>query len=612
MSLDKNSNPSLIARETLKQLTSLKIPPTPDNYHKIYDEIAGNPTNRMSANTAKMLMELVSEFPRHTPTLLSYANALELSANEKNWPKYKNVLMKFVETEVAAADSSVTPNTAAAESSSVPWGTTIDVLVKQLESKQGSLTAVKKKEGLNRVLTKFSKDSVQLHIKLKALIDSWVVLAASSPEQAENLEEASPSQPTDQAARIVQSDQIESQSGHFADQLLELQAQMLEHVAGLPIGDADLAEEARRLAQQIRKVHDKQAMEQFVAGFKQFCLKFDSIGEEGARLQEGLLRLLNLLMDSTGELLSEDQWVREQLARLREAIATPLDLNNMAQAEHYLEEIIQRQEIIKRSLGEAKMTLKQMVTSLISNIEELSDTTGVYHDKLGEYSVKIRQTDDIETLNQFLVEIMQETKQMQKSTSDYRNDFLAARAEVSMAQDKINQLETELMEMGEKVHEDHLTGILNRRGLDSAFEREISRANRQQAPLCFALLDIDNFKQLNDTHGHKVGDDALIYLVEAFKDTTRPEDVVARYGGEEFVILLPGTEVEEAVAILSRIRRNLTKRFFLHENKRILITFSAGVAQYQPGELQENIFKRADEALYRAKKNGKNQILIAE
>ena len=109
----------------------------------------------------------------------------------------------------------------------------------------------------------------------------------------------------------------------------------------------------------------------------------------------------------------------------------------------------------------------------------------------------------------------------------------------------------------------------------------------------YALLDIDNFKQLNDTHGHKVGDDALVYLVESVKDTTRPEDIVSRYGGEEFVILLPNTELEEAVHILSRIRRNLTKKFFLHENKRLLITFSAGVAQLQPGELQESIFKRA-------------------
>ncbi len=87
---------------------------------------------------------------------------------------------------------------------------------------------------------------------------------------------------------------------------------------------------------------------------------------------------------------------------------------------------------------------------------------------------------------------------------------------------------------------------------------------------------------------------------------------MSRYGGEEFVILLPNTDLEEAVHILSRIRRNLTKKFFLHENKRLLITFSAGVAQLRTGELQESIFKRADEALYRAKKGGKNQILTSE
>jgi diguanylate cyclase len=124
-----------------------------------------------------------------------------------------------------------------------------------------------------------------------------------------------------------------------------------------------------------------------------------------------------------------------------------------------LEEIIQRQETIKQRLGAAKSMVKQMVTSLISNIEELSDTTGEYHDKLEYYSTKINQTDDMEALNQSLVEIMEETKQMQRNALNYRNDFLSARAEVNVAQNKINQLETELLEMGEKVHEDHLTGI---------------------------------------------------------------------------------------------------------------------------------------------------------
>lgn len=500
----------------------------------------------------------------------------------------------------------------------VAWGNTIEALLKQLERKQGALTIAKKREGVNRVLAKFSKDSDQLHGKLKALVDSWEAFAGTTQESNTNGQVQNPSSQVPQ----VDSDIQDSQSKHVTrgqshivghtDQLLKLLAQMLEHVVAKQIDDVILAEEARTLAHQVRKIQDKPEMEQFTVSFQQFCCKFDAYGERGLKLQQGLLKLLNMLMDSTGELLGEDQWIGVRISKLRETISKPLDHRVIAQAEHYLEEITQRQEIIGRSLSEARVTLKQMVTSLITNIEELTDTTGEFHNKLEQYSERISNTDDIKELNQLLVLIMEETRQMQKSTSNYRNEFLAARAEVSLAQNKINQLETKLLEMSEKVHEDHLTGILNRRGLDNAFERETLRSMRHQIPICYALLDIDNFKKLNDTHGHQVGDDALVYLVESIKDTTRPEDVVSRYGGEEFVILLPNTKLEEAVQILSRIRRNLTKKFFLHENKRLLITFSAGIAQHQPGESQESIFKRADEALYRAKSGGKNQILIAE
>lgn len=558
----KDSNPTIIARETLRQLATLRIPPTPDNYHKLYNQISGNPEE-------------------NTNSAVAGSASLELPI------------------ESTAADA-------------VPvWGETIETLLKQLESKHGTLTAAKKKEGVNRVLTKFSKDSKQLHNKLKALIDSWGVLAATAQEEIEG---AIPQAGADREDTRPKRAAVESNhsNSHFADQLLELLAQVLEQVIAAQVEDITLADEARVLAHQVRKIKEIPEMERFTAEFKQFCHKFDAYGESGRKLQRGLLNLLNMLMKSTGELLAEDQWVGTQINKLRETISRPLDFQVIEQAEHYLEEITQRQDIIRRSLNEAKSTLKQMVTSLITNIEELSDTTGGYQEKLEQYSEIISKTDDIKELNQLLVQIMEETKQMQKSALNYRNDFLVARAEVTLAQDKINQLETELQEMGEKIHEDHLTGILNRRGLDTAFERETSRSIRHQTPLCFALLDIDNFKLLNDTHGHKVGDDALVYLVESVKDTTRPEDVVSRYGGEEFVILLPNTSLDEAVQILSRIRRNLTKKFFLNDNKRLLITFSAGVAQLQTGESQESIFKRADEALYRAKKGGKNQILIAD
>jgi len=563
----KDSNPTIIARETLRQLATLRIPPTPDNYHRLYNQISGN--SEENTNSA-------------------IASSVSLESSIEN---------TIIDTVPA-------------------WGETIETLLKQLESKHGTLTTAKKKEGVNRVLTKFSKDSKQLHNKLKALIDSWGALAAASQESSAAIEVEDVIAQTGanlEGAR-PKTFAVESSSSvsHVTDQLLELLAQVLEQVIAVQVNDTGLADEAKVLAHQVRKIEETAEMERFAGEFKQFCRRFDEYGESGRKLQQGLLNLLNMLMKSTGELLAEDQWVGAQINKLRETISGPLDLQVIEQAEHYLEEITQRQEIIRRNLSEAKLTLKKMVTSLITNIEELSDTTGGYQEKLEQYSEIISKTDDIKELNQLLVQIMEETKQMQKSALNYRNDFLAARAEVSLAQDKINQLETELQEMGEKVHEDHLTGILNRRGLDTAFERETSRSTRHETSLCFALLDIDNFKLLNDTHGHKVGDDALVYLVESVKDTTRPEDVVSRYGGEEFVILLPNTSLEEATQILSRIRRNLTKKFFLHENKRLLITFSAGIAQLQAGESQESVFKRADEALYRAKKGGKNQILIAD
>lgn len=572
MNQPKSFNPTIIARETLRRLASLKIPPTPDNYHKLYEQIAGNSNSGVNS-------------------------AISPSINQ-------SVFAHSPETEIP-----------------IPWGNTIEALLKQLETRRGALTTVKKREGVNRVLAKFSKDSNQLHNKLKALIDSWGALPATAhelqPPQHESVE--SFSSKVLSIDSVSQNSQLElalSEQNHLtnqlSDQLLELLAQMIEHVALMQSSDVILAEEAKVLAYQARKIQDKLELEHFAACFQQFCYRFDAYTENGIQLQQGLLKLIHRLMDNTGELLSEDQWIGELINKLRETISKPLDLRIIAQAEHYLDEIAQGQELIRHSLSEAKMTLKLMVTSLITNIEELTDTTGEYQEKLEHYSGRIGNADDIKELNQLLVLIMEETKQMQKNTLNYRNDFLAARTEVSLAQNKINQLEIELMAMGEKVHEDHLTGILNRRGLDNAYERETSRAIRHQVPLCFALLDIDNFKQLNDMLGHQAGDNALVYLVESIKETTRPEDVVSRYGGEEFVILLPNTQLEEAVQILSRVRRTLTKKFFLHENKRLLITFSAGIAQHRPEESQDHIFKRADEALYRAKKSGKNQILVSE
>ncbi len=619
--MNKNSNPSIIARETLQQLATLKIPPTPDNYHKLYTKIAGSSAQRMSPNMAEMLSELAKEFPRNTPELVSYANNLESSVSEQNWRKYKAVLGNLINIAAISIDAqseSSKSSTKQTRRPSISWGEMIASIMKQLEIPHGSLTRVKKRDGLNRVLTKFSANPEQLYDKLSSLLDSWVALAAASKESVEiEVADALPLgdklSEDAEITEIAQSDVPQSDSAAmFMGQLRELLAVILEHIATLHLGDATFVDEARSLARKVRLINNGEELEQFVASFKQLGISLNSFGSSSAILQQRLLKLFNLLVDSTGELLAEDKWLQRHIAMLRETMSEQLDLNVIEQAEYHIEEILSKQNEIKSSLGEAKTTLKQMIACLVGNIEDLSTTTDDYHDKIAGYSERINQAKEIPDLNQLLVEIMHETKQMQGRVLSSRDEFLAARAEVKIAEGKINQLETELLEMGEKVHEDHLTGILNRRGLDNAFERESARAIRSQKPLCFALLDIDNFKRLNDVHGHHVGDSALVYLVEAVKEITRPHDIVARFGGEEFVILLPDANIEEAVIVISRVRRNLTKRFFLHENKRLLITFSAGVAEYQINESQDSIVVRADKALYQAKNNGKNQVVAAD
>ena len=173
---------------------------------------------------------------------------------------------------------------------------------------------------------------------------------------------------------------------------------------------------------------------------------------------------------------------------------------------------------------------------------------------------------------------------------------------------RIHELEDELRQVSNLVREDQLTGTLNRRGLDEAFGRELARSERLEAPMAIGLLDIDHFKKLNDTFGHQVGDEALRHLARVIKNLLRPTDTLARYGGEEFLILLPNTLEEEATEVLKRVQRELTRRYFLHNNEKVLITFSAGVAQRRPDEDQTALVARADAAMYRAKQAGRNRV----
>ncbi len=401
--------------------------------------------------------------------------------------------------------------------------------------------------------------------------------------------------------------------GAEADALRDLLARALTlGVAPMMRSAPDLAEEAESLAAAVRDPDSGIGMNEIGSRLKQLCFKIELRSEDMAEEHELLLRLFRLLLENVGELLEDDSWLTGQIESVQRLLAGPLSHATLQEATRNLKEVIYKQGALKHSLAEAKLRVKNMMITFIDRLGSVAASTGDYHARVGMYSEKIGKAKNIVELNTILDEVMQDTRTMQTEALRSRDEMVAAREEVQQAEAKIQELESKLEELSELALEDGLTGSLNRRGLDDAFEREMARAERRKSPLCVALLDLDDFKRLNDTYGHSAGDGALKHLVQIIKDTLRSMDVVGRFGGEEFLIVLPDTDLPDAVRTITRLQRELTKRIFMHDNSKVLITFSAGVALRAPGEAQAALVGRADAALYKAKRTGKNRVVVAQ
>jgi diguanylate cyclase len=183
---------------------------------------------------------------------------------------------------------------------------------------------------------------------------------------------------------------------------------------------------------------------------------------------------------------------------------------------------------------------------------------------------------------------------------------------------RIADLERETQELHSKLNlekhgarHDPTTGVANRKSFDERYAQEITRRARGGAPSVLLLWDIDNFKAINDSYGHRAGDGVLQRVAACFTASLRASDFVARIGGEEFGVLLSGIKIAEAENIANKVR-TAVERLRLHfRNTPVRITVSCGITELQPEDAPESAFERADAALYRAKNGGKNLCVAA-
>lgn len=249
---------------------------------------------------------------------------------------------------------------------------------------------------------------------------------------------------------------------------------------------------------------------------------------------------------------------------------------------------------LSNELNAVHQVLKGYLTSSESFSEKLSASL----DELPTFKT-------IEDVADLLKDVLAENDRMQKETSKLR-------AAVENSQEQVDTLEQKLEAAREVSFYDPLTQLRNRRYYDQQLPQELLKASLENLPLCLAVADIDHFKRINDKFGHSVGDGVLKLFANLMSNTVKGRDMVVRYGGEEFVLVLPETQIEDAVTLIDKIRVKLQAiNLTVRKTGQTIgnVTASFGIALFEPGDDQDSLFIRADSLLYQAKKGGRNRIV---
>jgi len=588
---DKNT-PALVAKAALRRMALRQLEPTPANYARAWREEGGEDLPEPPTPAARAALQ---EFAgRVLPSGAAKEPLVEALAAQR-WDQLCKALPDDVASPAQQAQA---------------WAELIDRLVRQLERSSKGWTPGRKKEGLQHVLVSARSDVQRLQQRLRQLVSSWDGEPGSGAENVETAAEPS-SSPVASVAPVL------SAAASVAQPTANPAAwhRVCEQLAGtvqvaLPAGDARATEVGERLKSLAASFETDSPNGEALGALTQACDEARRVLQHRHHLVDLLGNLVGELTQGLGDLSEDDSWMRGQCEAMQSELDEGLSARGVRAVSDLLRSTRLRQQQVRAERSQAQSALKGLIHRMLQDLGQLNDHTGRFNANLGRYVDVIGQADSIEGLAHVVREMVDETRTVHSLVAQTTERLQDEHAKASTLATRVNELEDELRRLSEEVSTDQLTQIANRRGLIRHFETESARAGRQEVPLAIGILDLDNFKKLNDTLGHQTGDEALKFLARRVGATLRPTDTLARYGGEEFVVLLPETPVDEGQKVLTRVQRLLSAELFMHEGKQTFVTFSAGVTLYRPGEPLEAALQRADEALYEAKRSGKNRTCV--
>ena len=580
-----------LAKAALRRLALDKLEPTPENYERAYRmEAGGAAVVTLLPERGQRLIERVAQRAFDAEASGGAAAAAEFAqaVARGRWEMAERSLQN-----APAPDASV-------------LAALIERIVRGIDRGGRNWTQARKKEGLQRVLQSSRSDSRRLQQRLAQLVSSWETDVADLPPEGQaeaeaiallNAAGAPLAEP--QAAPPA------SAPGEWPRLLAPLGAALQR---ALPASDNGVQHEvAGALAALTLRLHAEGATPALVEALEGLCERAVQVLDHRHHLFGQLGGLCQELTASIADLAEDDSWAKGQCDAMRAKIDEGLTARGVRAVSELLRNARERQSQIRAERAQARDSLKGLINRMLSELNELGSQTGNFHESVGRYAGVIEQADSLEGLAGVVREMVEESRTVQSLVRQTQTRLAEEHSKASGLTRRVSELEEEMQRLSDEICTDQLTQVANRRGLMQAFEAERARHERSGAPLAIGLLDIDNFKRLNDELGHGAGDAALKALAALVSETLRPTDLVARYGGEEFVVLLPQTPMDEAQTILTRLQRTLTGGLFMHEQKQVFVTFSAGVTAYRLPERIEDALERADQGMYEAKRTGKNR-----
>lgn len=372
----------------------------------------------------------------------------------------------------------------------------------------------------------------------------------------------------------------------------------------------------QRAAQLLAAAHAPQAAgepQSMLAGNRRLWQDWRQLRVEEQLAVDRMLELFGAIVGHLDQVFGGESAIAAEFVELRQAAARPLDPARIDAARSLIEPWLRRQAALQRSALEARSTSREVVGQVLRGLDSFLGQNRAFSSSLQQDLQRLQGGLEAEQLAQLAQALLQRGTDLHRSSEDFATRLEQAQQQAEQALQRIHSLESELQAASRQLLEDPLTGALNRRGLDAAFARDSAQAAQATRPFSVALLDLDHFKQVNDSYGHDFGDEALRGLVQVARKLVRPGDSIARMGGEEFMVLFPDSDAVSAQRAVERLLQGFRNRRMLVRStgQRVELSFSAGVAEFQPGEDFSCLYRRADTALRQAKEGGRQRVCVA-